>query len=119
VFRWFLIRVEPLRDETGNILRWYGTSTDIESLKQTEETLREDEREVRRSRFYLSEGERLAHMGSWGSSDLGVRWTDALGIYWSDEVYKIYGLDPKSGPPDLEQYLALMHPHDRASMADT
>jgi PAS domain S-box-containing protein len=119
VFRWFLIRVEPLRDETGNILRWYGTSTDIESLKQTEETLREDEREVRRSRFYLSEGERLAHMGSWASSGLGIRSSDDLGIYWSDEVYKIYGLDPKSGPPNLEQYLALIHVQDRASMAAT
>jgi formate hydrogenlyase transcriptional activator len=48
VFRWFLIRVEPLRDETGKIKRWYGTSTDIDSLKQTEEKLREDERELRR-----------------------------------------------------------------------
>src|SRR5246500_4423461 len=48
VFRWFLIRVEALRDETGKIIRWYGTSTDIEVLKQTEEKLREDERELRR-----------------------------------------------------------------------
>ena len=48
IYRWFLIRVEPLRDETGQIIRWYGTSTDIEALKQTEERLREDEREVRR-----------------------------------------------------------------------
>jgi PAS domain S-box-containing protein len=119
VFRWFLIRVEPLRDETGNILRWYGTSTDIESLKQTEEKLREDERELRRSRFYLSEGERLAHMGSWASNDLGVRWSDGLDIYWSDEVYKIFGLDPKSGPPTLEQYLALIYPNDRAFVATT
>jgi formate hydrogenlyase transcriptional activator len=47
-FRWFLIRVEPLRDETGKIDRWYGTSTDIETLKRTEEKLREDERELRR-----------------------------------------------------------------------
>ena len=48
VYRWFLIRVEPLRDETGRIIRWYGTSTDIEALKQTEERLRQDERELRR-----------------------------------------------------------------------
>jgi formate hydrogenlyase transcriptional activator len=48
VFRWFLIRVEPFRDETGKIIRWYGTSTDIEALKQTQEKLREDERELRR-----------------------------------------------------------------------
>ena len=48
VFRWFLIRVEPFRDETGKIIRWYGTSTDIEALKQTQEKLLEDERELRR-----------------------------------------------------------------------
>jgi len=48
VFRWFLIRVEPLRDLTGKVIRWYGTSTDIQELKQTEEKLRDDERELRR-----------------------------------------------------------------------
>jgi formate hydrogenlyase transcriptional activator len=48
VFRWFLIRFEPFRDETGKIAMWYGVSTDIENLKQTEEKLREDERELRR-----------------------------------------------------------------------
>jgi formate hydrogenlyase transcriptional activator len=48
VFRWFLMRVEPLRDETGKIVKWYGTCTDIETLKETEAQLREDERELRR-----------------------------------------------------------------------
>src|SRR5258707_1242663 len=48
VFRWFLMRVEPLRDDTGKIVRWYGTCTDIETLKQIEAQLREDERELRR-----------------------------------------------------------------------
>ncbi|HEY4742370.1 MAG TPA: sigma-54-dependent Fis family transcriptional regulator [Candidatus Acidoferrales bacterium] len=47
VYRWFLIQVEPFRDETGKIVRWYGTTTDIEALKETEEKLREDERELR------------------------------------------------------------------------
>ena len=47
IFRWFLIRFEPFRDETGKIAMWYGVSTDIENLKQTEEKLREDERELR------------------------------------------------------------------------
>jgi formate hydrogenlyase transcriptional activator len=47
VFRWFLIRFEPFRDETGKIAMWYGVSTDIENLKQIEERLREDERELR------------------------------------------------------------------------
>ena len=48
VFRWFLIRFEPFRDETGKIVMWYGVNTDIENHKQTQEKLREDERELRR-----------------------------------------------------------------------
>ena len=48
VFRWFLMRVEPLRNETGKIIRWYGTQTDIDALKQIEEKLREEDRELRR-----------------------------------------------------------------------
>jgi formate hydrogenlyase transcriptional activator len=47
VYRWFLIRMAPFRDESGKIARWYGTSTDIENLKQTETKLRDDERELR------------------------------------------------------------------------
>jgi len=39
-YRWFLIRVEPLRDERGAIVRWYGTSTDIDDLKRAQEELR-------------------------------------------------------------------------------
>jgi formate hydrogenlyase transcriptional activator len=39
--------MEPFRDESGRIVRWYGTSTDIEDRKQAEEKLRQDERELR------------------------------------------------------------------------
>jgi formate hydrogenlyase transcriptional activator len=47
VYRWFLIRVEPFRDASGKLVRWYGTSTDIEDRKQAEEKLRQDQRELR------------------------------------------------------------------------
>jgi formate hydrogenlyase transcriptional activator len=47
-YRWFLIRVEPLQDESGEIVRWYGTNTDIDDLRQAEEKLRQEERELRR-----------------------------------------------------------------------
>src|SRR6266851_430907 len=40
-FRWYLLRAEPLRDETGKIVRWYGTSTDIEDRRQAEQELRD------------------------------------------------------------------------------
>jgi len=48
VFRWFLCRIDPLRDESGKVLRWFGTATDIDALKETEEKLREDELERER-----------------------------------------------------------------------
>src|ERR1700720_3535614 len=48
VYRWFLFRAEPLFDETGNIVNWYGTDTDIDDLKRAEAKLRQDEEELRR-----------------------------------------------------------------------
>jgi formate hydrogenlyase transcriptional activator len=47
-YRWFLIRAAPLSDETGKIVYWYGSSTDIEDRKRAEEKLRQEERELRR-----------------------------------------------------------------------
>ena len=46
-YRWFLFRAEPLRDEHGNVVNWYGTNTDIEDRKRAEEKLRQDEMELR------------------------------------------------------------------------
>ncbi|HEY6261135.1 MAG TPA: PAS domain-containing protein, partial [Nitrospiraceae bacterium] len=46
VYRWFLIRAEPFRDESGTIVRWYGTSTDIDDLKKAEEALQSSERNL-------------------------------------------------------------------------
>src|SRR5215470_6275989 len=46
-YRWFLFRAEPLRDEQGNIVNWYGTDTDIEDRKRAENKLREEETELR------------------------------------------------------------------------
>jgi formate hydrogenlyase transcriptional activator len=47
-YRWFLFRYNPLLNEQGQVARWFATATDIENLKQIEEKLREDERELRR-----------------------------------------------------------------------
>ena len=46
-YRWFLIRDNPLRDEQGRVLRWYGTRTDIEDRKRAEEKFRQSEAELR------------------------------------------------------------------------
>jgi PAS domain S-box-containing protein len=46
-YRSFLIRTVPLRDQQGNIVKWYGTSTDIEDRKRAEDALRESEDRLR------------------------------------------------------------------------
>jgi formate hydrogenlyase transcriptional activator len=47
VYRWFLFRVNPLRDDAGAIVKWYGTSADIEDRKRVEEAVRESEQSLR------------------------------------------------------------------------
>jgi PAS domain S-box-containing protein len=44
VFRWFLTRVNPLRDSAGRLLRWFGTNTDVDGQRRTAEELREANR---------------------------------------------------------------------------
>jgi PAS domain S-box-containing protein len=46
-YRWFLSRAVPLRDQSGKIVKWYGTDTDIEDRKRAEEALRESEQRFR------------------------------------------------------------------------
>ncbi|HSU13775.1 sigma 54-interacting transcriptional regulator [Longimicrobium sp.] len=47
-YRWFMVRVEPVLDEVGSVVEWYGTNTDIEELKRAQHRLRQDEQELRR-----------------------------------------------------------------------
>jgi formate hydrogenlyase transcriptional activator len=95
-YRWFLSRAEPVRANDGTLLYWIGVNLDIEERKQAE--------------FYLGEGQRLAHMGSWAFSSAGFD-------YWSPELFRIHGLDPGGKAPTVEEYLALVHPEDRESIA--
>jgi PAS domain-containing protein len=46
-YRWFALRAMPLRDQRGNIVKWYGTTTDIDDRKQAETRARQAERELR------------------------------------------------------------------------
>jgi PAS domain S-box-containing protein len=46
-YRWFLARGTPVRDEAGQIVKWFGTCTDIEDQKRTEEALRQSQERIR------------------------------------------------------------------------
>ena len=63
-YRWFLVRAVPLRDEHGKILKWYGTLTDIEDRKRSEQ---ERER-FRQLQADLAHENRVSMMGELAAS---------------------------------------------------
>jgi PAS domain S-box-containing protein len=76
-------------------------SEDITERKRAEQALR-------RSEGYLAEAQRLANTGSWAYNPAAEKC-----IYWSDEMLRIFGLDPQRNLPDREEFLRLIHPEDR------
>src|SRR5262250_739627 len=46
-YRWYLLQYNPLKDESGQIIRWYGTATDIDDRKRAEEKLQQSEADLR------------------------------------------------------------------------
>jgi PAS domain S-box-containing protein len=110
-YRWMLHHKLAMRGDDGRIIKWHGSSIDIEGRTRAEEELRKSARVLQTSEFYLAEAQRLGHIGSWVFDPTG-------GFdYWSRELFHIYGLDPEKHAPTLEEYLARVHPHDREFMA--
>jgi PAS domain S-box-containing protein len=107
-YRWFMIRLNPLRDEQGRVLRWYGTRTDIEDRKRAEEALRQSETKLRREQSILTEAEKLSHTGAWEWDVVSGAWS------FSDEWLRIHGTDRKTLTP--EELILIAHPDDRPSI---
>ena len=105
-YRWQLDRGVPLRDEAGNIVKWYGVTTDIEDRKRAEEALRLVSADLQDSKAKLEEAQRIAHVGHWEWDLTSNR------VIWSDETYRIYGLQPQELPIDIALVRRLIHPED-------
>jgi PAS domain S-box-containing protein len=103
-YRWFLFRASPLRDDSGNIIKWYGTNVDIEDRKRADE-------ELRRSEAFLAEGQRLNLSGSFS-------WRpDTDEFIFSDQLYRIYEFELGS-PVTIDRIASRVHPEDISLVAD-
>lgn len=87
-------------DDSGKPLRMFGTVQDITERKQTEI-------EIRRSRENLARAQRIASMGSFERDYVTGK------AEWSDEMYRILGLDKPDMRPGPELLMKRIHPEDR------
>ena len=107
-----------LKDAAGN-LEIVGALMDVtentrlyRELAEREARVLERTAELRRSESYLAEAERLSHTGSWAVNLKGERTI----VYWSEESYRIYGLDPLQGLPTRDWVWQQVHPDDRSRL---
>ncbi len=104
--RWLLEKGAVVRDGTGKPLRMLGVVQDIDERKQIEVALLERDHE-------LQKAQRLAHIGNW-KADL------ATGeLFWSDEIYRIFGYEPRSFKPSIEIFMNAVHPEDREKIRES
>ena len=104
--RWVLSNGRYLFDAQGQPIRVAGVLFDITERKQAEDALRENDRK-------LKEAQRIANMGYW---ELDLTSKELL---WSDEVYRIFEIDPNEFTASYESFLESLHPDDREAVVRT
>ncbi len=99
--KWIHTVGHPILDASGELVQFVGSSMDITERKHAEE-------ELRRSESYLADAQKLSHTGSWAVDVASME-----NIYWSPEMYRIFGLDPAPKPPSYSEVSRLrLHPDD-------
>jgi two-component system, sensor histidine kinase and response regulator len=103
--RWVLVSWTELRDDHGERVGWLHRITEHTDRRRLLETLRERESQ-------LATAQRIAKIGSWS-------WhvpTDT--VTWSDQLYRMYNLQPQEFEATYEGFLGFVHPADRPTVRE-
>ncbi|MDH4161457.1 MAG: EAL domain-containing protein [Nitrospirota bacterium] len=102
---WIEDRIVPEIGDQGAVVGWWGAARDITDHMKMLESLR-----LQTAR--LSESQRIAHLGTW-------EWDMTTNeLWWSDEIYNIFGLRPGEFPATYDAFLERVHPDDRTLVRD-
>ncbi len=104
--RWVLGQATAQKSESGEIAGYMGTVTDITDRKQSEDSLKAHEAR-------LEEAQRISHIGFW------ERDIEKGTVLWSDELYRIFGLNPEDGQMSPEKVYSLIHPEDQGQVRES
>ena len=97
----------PVLRESGTSGEYVGITIDITERRRLDQEREQAENRLRRSEAYLAEAQRLSHTGSWALDAA----TGKI-IYYSEEMFRIMGLEPSLDPPDSETIWQQIHPED-------
>ncbi len=103
VWRWVESFGQPRFAPSGEFVGMVGNSPDITERRQSDEALRESEKRLARAQS-------IAHLGSWELDLIQNKLT------WSDEVYRLFGLQPQEFGASYVAFLQRVHPEDRAAV---
>ena len=104
-FIWVNTFVSTIRGKKSDLPIFLATAIDITARYRAEN-------ELRRSASYLAEAEKLSHTGCW------ARNIKTGELFWSQEEWRIFGLDPATTNLSYQLFLDLVHPEDRASLEE-
>jgi len=118
---WEAVSISPIVSSRGEITSFVAVKEDITERKHDEEALlnyrnhleelvTERAEELKKSEASLTEAQRIAHIGNWELDVVNDR------LYWSDEVYRIFELNPESFTPDFNSFIQCIHPDDQEAV---
>src|SRR5712672_2841533 len=104
----------PVLNQSGELVEFFGIGMDVTEqwkaraeLEKAFEEITQRTEALQRSEGYLAEAQKLTHTGSWA-----LRVPQMENVYWSKEMYRIFGLNPDPTPPSFMEVARRLHPED-------